>query len=213
MKSKITNHMLSGVAMLAILTPAQVQAADDTTSSIRIDEIIVTSTLRERNVQDVPISVAVLGMDQISKADIHDADGIANSVPGMQYSEFAPGQALYSMRGVGSFDDGAGLDNSVALFLDGVYIGRGAGVNFDMFDLERIEILKGPQGALFGRNTIGGAISVVTQKPSDEFGAKLAVTKEPCVFRDLLPDPLQIPFPLKSLPITANIMVMFAIHC
>lgn len=172
----IKNHMLSGVALLAILAPMSGQAADDTTSELRIDEIIVTSTLRERNVQDIPVSVAVLGMDQIRKADIHDAEGIANSVPGMQYSEFAPGQALYSMRGVGSFDDGAGLDNSVALFLDGVYIGRGAGVNFDMFDLERIEVLKGPQGALFGRNTIGGAISVVTQKPSDEFGAKLSVT-------------------------------------
>ncbi len=176
MKSNIKNHMLSGVAMLAILAPAHAFAADEADGSNKIDEIIVTSTLRAVNVQDVPISVAVLGMAQIEKADIHDAEGIANSVPGMQYSEFAPGQALYSMRGVGSFDDGAGLDNSVALFLDGVYIGRGAGVNFDMFDLERIEVLKGPQGALFGRNTIGGAISVVTQKPSDDFAAKLAIT-------------------------------------
>lgn len=173
MKSTIKNHMLSGVALLAIITPIQAQAADD---EFKIDEIIVTSTLRAANVQDVPLTVAVLGMDQIDKADIHDADGIANNVPGLQYSEFAPGQALFSMRGVGSFDDGAGLDNSVALFLDGVYIGRGAGVNFDMFDLQRVEVLKGPQGALFGRNTIGGAISVVTQKPSDEFFGKLAVT-------------------------------------
>ncbi|HEC00949.1 MAG TPA: TonB-dependent receptor, partial [Sphingomonadales bacterium] len=168
--------MLSGVALLALAIPFSAQAAEEADDSLKIDEIIVTSTLRAKNVQDIPITVAVLGMAQIDKADIHDADGIANNVPGMQYSEFAPGQALFSMRGVGSFDDGAGLDNSVALFLDGVYIGRGAGVNFDMFDLERIEVLKGPQGALFGRNTIGGAISVVTQKPSDEFAAKLAVT-------------------------------------
>ncbi|MCF8473908.1 MAG: TonB-dependent receptor [Emcibacter sp.] len=174
MKASLKSYMMSGVALLTFVTPAYAQTESE--KDAKIDEIIVTSTLRAANVQDVPITVAVLGMDQIDKADIHDADGIANNVPGMQYAEFAPGQAQYSMRGVGSFDDGAGLDNSVALFFDGVYVGRGAGVNFDMFDLERVEVLKGPQGALFGRNTIGGAISVVTQKPSDEFAAKIAVT-------------------------------------
>ncbi|PHZ84436.1 TonB-dependent receptor [Paremcibacter congregatus] len=178
MKFTLKKQMMSGVALLAMAAPGYVQAAEDAAAEneLRIDEITVTATLRAANVQDVPISVAVLGMEQIDKADIHDADGIANSVPGMHFAEFAPGQAQFAMRGVGSFDDGAGLDNSVALFLDGVYIGRGAGLNFDMFDLERIEVLKGPQGALFGRNTIGGAISVVTQKPGDELEGKIAVT-------------------------------------
>ncbi|PHR57032.1 MAG: TonB-dependent receptor [Robiginitomaculum sp.] len=169
--TSINHYLLSGVAALAICSAPTTQAFAQA-----LDEIVVTATRREKNVQDIPISVAVLGAQEIAKADIHGADGIANNVPGFQFSEFAPGQALFSMRGVGSFDDGAGLDNSVALFLDGVYVGRGAGVNFDMFDLERIEVLKGPQGALFGRNTIGGAISVVTQKPSDEFTAKLSLT-------------------------------------
>ncbi len=141
-----------------------------------LDEIVVTSTRREKNVQDVPVTVAVLSAQEIAKADIHGGDGIANSVPGLHFASFSAGQNLFAIRGVGSADDGAGLDNSVALFLDGVYIGRGAGVDFDMFDLERIEVLKGPQGALFGRNTIGGAISVVTAQPSDEFTGKLAVT-------------------------------------
>uniref|UniRef100_A0A2A4YSG4 TonB-dependent receptor n=1 Tax=OCS116 cluster bacterium TaxID=2030921 RepID=A0A2A4YSG4_9PROT len=86
MKANLKNYMLSGVAMLAVLAPAQAQAAEEAGESLRIDEIIVTSTLRAKNVQDVPLSVAVLGMDQIDKADIHDAVGIANSVPGMQYS-------------------------------------------------------------------------------------------------------------------------------
>ncbi len=171
MTSKARTLLLSATISAAIIGTAgiSVQAQE-------LEEIIVTATLREKNVQDIPVSVSVLGADLIEKQDIHGADSIANNVPGLHYANFSPGQTLFAIRGVGSFDDGAGLDNSVALFLDGVYIGRGAGVNFDMFDLERIEVLKGPQGALFGRNTIGGAISVVTAKPSDELGGKVSVT-------------------------------------
>lgn len=171
MTSITRKFLLSGAVGAVIFGVAGMPA-----EAQELDEIIVTATLREKNVQDIPVSVAVLGADQIEKADIHGADSIANNVPGLQYASFSPGQTLFAIRGVGSFDDGAGLDNSVALFLDGVYIGRGAGVNFDMFDLERIEVLKGPQGALFGRNTIGGAISVVTAKPTDELTAKVSIT-------------------------------------
>lgn len=172
MKRNFKRTLLSGGAvglLTAMSTTAMAQQAFE-------DEIIVTSTLRAKSVQDVPVTVTVLGAQQIAKADIHDATSIAQNTPGFTYGEFSPGQAIFSMRGINSADDGAGLDNSVALFLDGVYIGRGAGVNFDAFDLERIEVLKGPQGALFGRNTIGGAISVVTAKPKDEFEVKVSTT-------------------------------------
>jgi len=141
-----------------------------------LEEVIVTSQHREQNVQDVPITVTAIGADELREADIFDAGTIALHVPGMAYAEFGAGQALLSMRGISSTDDGAGLDNSVGLFLDGVFIGRLASINFDMFDLERIEVLKGPQGTLFGRNSIGGAISVVTEKPSDEFKSSIGVT-------------------------------------
>ena len=90
----------------------------------QLDEVIVTSTKRSKSVQDVPVTVTVLNADFIATADINDAASIAVNTPGLAYGEFSPGQALYSMRGVGSADDGAGLDNSVAAFLDGVYIGR-----------------------------------------------------------------------------------------
>jgi iron complex outermembrane receptor protein len=142
----------------------------------QIEEIIVTATHREESIQDVPLAITALGAEDLAAAGIFDATTIAMSVPGMAYAEFSPGQALISIRGITSADDGAGLDNSVALFLDGVYIGRQAGINFDMFDLERIEVLKGPQGTLFGRNAIAGAVNVITSKPQDEFGAKVAVT-------------------------------------
>ncbi len=162
----------------AALTSTGYAAADAEDGEKARDDnvIVITSTHREENIQDVPISVTVLDGDKINKAGIFDSTGIANNSPGLAYGEFSPGQAKFSMRGIGSADDGAGLDNSVSLFLDGIYVGRGAGINFDLFDLERIEVLKGPQGALFGRNTIGGAISVVTQKPAEEFSGKFALT-------------------------------------
>ncbi len=142
----------------------------------QLEEIVVTAQHREQNIQDVPITVTALTSDYIAKADIFDAASIAANVPGFSFAEFAPGQALMTFRGIGSSDDGAGLDSSAATFLDGVYIGRFAGVNFDLFDLDRIEVLKGPQGALFGRNAIGGVISVVTTRPTQEFAAKAGLT-------------------------------------
>ena len=147
-----------------------------TAAAQRVEEIVVTATHRAENLQDVPVTVTALSGDMLAKADIFDATTVALHVPGMAYGEFAPGQAIISLRGISSADDGAGLDNSVALFLDGVYIGRNASINFDMFDLERLEVLRGPQGTLFGRNAIGGAINVITKKPSDEFSAKLGGT-------------------------------------
>jgi iron complex outermembrane receptor protein len=155
---------------------AAVAMASAMPAMAQLEEIIVTAQHREQNIQDVPISVTALTSDYIANADIFDAASIATNVPGFSFSEFAPGQALMTFRGVGSSDDGAGLDSSAATFLDGVYIGRFAGVNFDLFDLERIEVLKGPQGALFGRNAIGGVINVVTTKPTQEFAAKAGLT-------------------------------------
>lgn len=142
----------------------------------QIEEIIVTATHRAENLQEIPVTVTALGGADMERADIFDAATVALRIPGMAYGEFSPGQAIVSLRGISSADDGAGLDNSVALFLDGVYIGRNASINFDMFDLERLEVLRGPQGTLFGRNAIGGAINVVTAKPADEFTAKAGVT-------------------------------------
>ncbi len=141
-----------------------------------LEEVIVTAQYRAENIQDVPITITALGETALKKSDIFDAATISQHVPGVAYAEFAPGQALISIRGITSTDDGAGLENSSALFLDGVYIGRTASINFDMFDLERIEVLKGPQGTLFGRNAIGGAFNVITARPTDELKARVGAT-------------------------------------
>lgn len=174
---------LTKLAYACMLTPAllnahfaMAQTEAPTKQAGKLEVIEVTSQHRTQSIQEVPLTVSALNGEELAKADINDAADIALSVPGFAYSEFAPGQALLSMRGINSADDGAGIDNSVGVFLDGVYIGRGASVNFDMFDLERIEVLKGPQGTLFGRNSIGGVISVITKKPTDDVTAKLSAT-------------------------------------
>ncbi len=161
-------HWLTAIITVCVL--ANVAGAQ------QLEEIIVTATHREESLQDIPLAVTAIASDELEAAGIFDSTTIALNVPGMAYAEFSPGQALISIRGITSADDGAGLDNSVALFLDGIYIGRQAGITFDLFDLERIEVLKGPQGTLFGRNAIAGAINVITSKPADEFMGKVAAT-------------------------------------
>jgi len=94
----------------------------------------------------------------------------------MTFSPFAPGQSVVSLRGISSNDDGAGTENSVAVFLDDVYLGRISNMSFEIFDVERIEILRGPQGTLYGKNAIGGAINVVSTKPGDDFYGKIKAT-------------------------------------
>lgn len=162
---------LAGITSLTLL-PASIAAAQQS----QLEEVIVTSTYREESLQEIPIAVTVLSGDLMAAEDIFDLTGISINTPNFSFTEFAPGQTIPVMRGIGSADDGAGLDNSIAIFLDGVYIGRGAGNNFEMFDLERVEVVRGPQGTLFGRNAIGGAVVIKTSKPSDEFEGKVALT-------------------------------------
>ena len=159
-----------------ILVTGAMGLASSVAWTASLEEVVVTAQHRAQDVQDVPISISALGAEALKKADIFDPEGISNNVPGMAYAEFSPGQAIISMRGISSVDDGAGLDSSTAVFLDGVYVGRIAAINFDMFDLERIEVLRGPQGTLFGRNAIGGAINVVSSKPTDQLSAKVGAT-------------------------------------
>ncbi|MDO6421432.1 TonB-dependent receptor [Saccharophagus degradans] len=158
-------------AAIAIALQAQAEQVP------QLETVTVTAQYRAQNAQDVSISTSVLTSDNIRQQDIHDSHNIALQVPSVSYAEFAPGQALIAIRGIISADDGPGMDNSIAVFLDGIYIGRQAAVNFDLYDIERIEVLKGPQGTLFGRNAIGGAINIITKTPSAELSQRASATK------------------------------------
>ena len=133
-----------------------------------LEEVIVVAQKRAQSLQEVPIAITALSSKQIENQDIRGLEGLARQVPGLTFAPFSPGQNIVSLRGASSNDDGAGTDNSVAMFVDDIYLGRVSNINPDLFDLERIEVLRGPQGTLYGKNTIGGAINVLTKKPNKE---------------------------------------------
>ena len=163
------------ITMLVVIAVGSTAAIAQ--QSAVLEEVTVTAQRRTENLQDVPIAVSAFNADMIRDADLHTLEDVATRVPSLTLSPFAPGQSIIALRGVSSNDDGAGTDNSVAVFLDDVYIGGLAAVAFDLFDLETVEILRGPQGTLFGKNAIGGAINVRSIKPNlDQFDGRAELT-------------------------------------
>lgn len=145
-------------------------------SAQALEEVVVTAQHREQNLQDVPIAITAIGSEELRAADISDLNAISLRTPGFSMGSFNQAQPQLFIRGVGSNADGASEDASVVVFLDGVYLGRTAGQAFDLFDLERIEVLRGPQGTLYGKNAAGGALNIVTSKPSEEFSAAVEMS-------------------------------------
>lgn len=172
LKSESTARHVFGSILLggALMTGAV------TGESAELEEVIVTAQRKAESLQDVPIAISALSEEIIEKTGTHDLAGIALQVPGLTFSAFSPGQNIVSLRGASSNDDGAGTDSSVAVFVDDVYLGRISNINPEMFDLERVEVLRGPQGTLYGKNTIGGAINIVSTKPNiEQFESKVKV--------------------------------------
>ncbi|MCA8902394.1 MAG: TonB-dependent receptor [Hyphomonas sp.] len=133
-----------------------------------IQTVYVTATRRSENVQSVPISMNAVQGDQLLEAGSPTLDTVQRIAPGLTMSTVGSGFVSYTyIRGGGTNQIDPGSDPSVAFFVDEVYVGGTAGLQFDLFDVERIEVLKGPQGTLFGRNAASGAISVITKRPSD----------------------------------------------
>lgn len=146
-----------------------------------IVEIVVTAQKRAENVQDVPIAISAFTSEALQERAIGSVSQLSAIAPnvnldaGTPFSGSTAVLAAY-IRGIGSDDFAFNIDPGVGIYLDGVYLARTVGANQDLLDVARIEILKGPQGTLFGRNTIGGAISIVTADPGKEFKATGDVT-------------------------------------
>jgi iron complex outermembrane recepter protein len=146
-----------------------------------LEEVIVTAQKRSENVQDVPISISAFTASALQERSVGDLSQLSSLAPNVTFDAGTPfsgsGSVLAAyIRGIGQNDFAFNLDPGVGVYLDGVYLARTVGANQDLLDVERVEVLKGPQGTLFGRNTIGGAISVVTRDPGDDFGYQSDVT-------------------------------------
>nr|WP_240704722.1 TonB-dependent receptor [Croceicoccus sediminis] len=176
----------AGASVLALVsTAAFAQDAEDAKQrppqAGGIQEIVVTAQKRAENVQDVPIAITAFAGDALQERAVADVSSLSNISPNVTLDAGSPFSGSSSVltayiRGIGQSDFAANFDPGVGVYLDGVYLARTVGANLDLPDVERIEVLKGPQGTLFGRNTIGGAISIVTRDPGPDFAFRGDVT-------------------------------------
>ncbi|QUD90695.1 TonB-dependent receptor [Phenylobacterium montanum] len=168
--------MVSLVALAAAIgsSAAAQQTPPPSSAAQTIEEVVVTAQKRSENVQNVPIAITAFTAQALKEKGVQNVHDLSALTPNVNLDASSPfsGSSVVlsaSIRGIGQDDFAMNLDPGVGVYLDGVYLARTVGANLDLPDVERIEIAKGPQGTLFGRNTIGGAISVVTHAPSDHY--------------------------------------------
>lgn len=147
----------------------------------QLDTIVVTAEKREENLQDTPISISAFTAASIERSGASNIAVVAETAPNVIFDTTAPisgasNAAGITIRGIGQTDFALTTEAGVGTYVDGVYTSRSLGGVLDVLDIERMEILRGPQGTLFGRNTIGGAINIISSRPSSEFGGKLEIT-------------------------------------
>ncbi len=169
-KQSITPKALSSVGLVAIISALQPAFAQTG------DEIVVTATKRAESIQDIPIAVSAFDEDLVENARVTDIRALETVSPSFSAStgQSAAGATTISIRGVGTGGDNAGFESAVGVFIDGVYRSRsGIGIA-ELPEVDRIELLRGPQGTLFGKNTSAGAINIITARPQNEFGGYLS---------------------------------------
>src|SRR6184192_2503897 len=138
----------------------------------KLQEVVVTAERREENIQNVPIAITAVTTETLRSKGVTDIHALSNLTPNVNLDAGAPFSGdksvlSASISGIGQDDFAFNLNPGVGVYLDGVYLARTIGANLSLLDVDRLEILKGPQGTLFGANTIGGAISVVTHTPGN----------------------------------------------
>ena len=148
-----------------LASPALPQAGGE--NSAFIEEVVVTARKREENLLDTPLSVSALSAADLDRLQIDDLGDIQNIVPNTSFNMGDAANAIIYIRGVGQRDSLSFADPGVGVYLDDVYLGRAQGSFLDVIDVRRVEVLRGPQGTLYGRNTIGGAVKYVSAAPSD----------------------------------------------
>lgn len=167
-----------GASMIAIpafaqagqAEPAAVAAQDTAQQEAgpAVNEIIVTANKREQNLQDVSAAVTAVGVDRLQQANVENLEDVQNLVPNLSFGNDFNIAKIF-IRGIGTNISTSGAEPAVALYVDGAVISRPEAQFASLFDLERVEVLRGPQGTLFGRNAVGGAVNLITAKPTKDF--------------------------------------------
>jgi iron complex outermembrane receptor protein len=165
--------VLAGTGFAAV-APG-IAEAQDADGAQGIEEILVTAQRRTQSMQDVPIAMQVVDSALIKDVAAENLGDLNGFVPGLVVSSDSPTQPRYQIRGIQTGDFGVGTDPAVGVYIDGIYAARSGASLLAFNDIERIEVLKGPQGTLFGRNSAAGAISIVTRQPANEFDSLMRV--------------------------------------
>lgn len=173
---------LCGTALALVLAaPASAQSADTSapeaasTSTIPGD-IVVTARRRAENLQDVPVAITALTGAMLQERNITDVTALDGIAPNVKVVESNSNTTTYiQIRGSVTTNPNPGYEPAAAMYIDGVYIGKAVGSTIDIADIDHIEVLRGPQGTLFGRNTLSGAVNIITRKPSGEFGGMVKI--------------------------------------
>lgn len=177
MKPNLDKPTLAIATALFLGVPT-VQAQDDEESReaaarATLEEIVVTARRREENLMDIPVAVTAIGAEEIENRQIYSVREVAAYSPGLNINSDSVGRAFVSIRGIGTtlIDT---VQPGVGIFIDGVYQPNTSYLNSPLLDVKRVEVLRGPQGTLFGNNTLGGAINVITRPPSNEFRGEIS---------------------------------------
>lgn len=180
-KSSMLLSAATGALSLGAAAPALSQTAPPkpTADQNSVQEVVVTAQRVQQNLQRVPLAVTAFTSETIANSHIETIADIALRTPGFTAVQINPAEPNYTIRGIGSAEgvsQNAGGDASVVVFVDGVYAGRGGTADIDAYNLERVEVLRGPQGTLFGKNAVGGLVQFVSKKPSETRSAYISAT-------------------------------------
>ncbi|MFN6935757.1 MAG: TonB-dependent receptor plug domain-containing protein, partial [Tsuneonella sp.] len=176
----------SSLMVMAIMLaqPAAAQTAAETapepqpeSSGPQLDEIIVTAQRRSTDLQDTSAAISAFGGDALAESRVLSFEDVATRATSLSFTALTPMDQEFNVRGITNTRlDSPTADQSIGIFFDDVYVGRSGLFNFDLFDVDRVEVIRGPQGVLLGRNVVGGAISVYSARPESTFGGHLTAS-------------------------------------
>jgi iron complex outermembrane receptor protein len=169
------------LAAAGVATPLGIAFAQEAASSSGLEEVVVTARKRDERLLDVPVAITAISAERIEAQSMTQLDDVANAVPNLSITgggtdAAGTGFSVVFIRGIGQVDYANSIDPGVGTYVDGVYLGRAVGGNLDLPDIAQVEVLRGPQGTLFGKNTMGGAINVSTKRPSFTNRGSLGLT-------------------------------------